>query len=116
MFLKVTGFVLMSANSGTLARIVVPQFAFQSMANVPAIRQRRNMLDGICKEAIEILRNIDVCAGVFAALKKMKPIRQIEAVEQMLAAGTYSVRFAQALLEVTRPEFLVETALKRKPT
>ena len=39
----------------------------------------------------------------------MKPIRQIEAAEQMHAAGTYSVRFAQALLEVTRPELLVET-------
>ncbi len=34
----------------------------------------------------------------------------------MHATGTYSVRFAQAMLEVTRPEFLVETILKRKPT
>jgi hypothetical protein len=84
--------------------------------SVSAIRQRRNMLDGICEEAIEILRNNDVCAGVFAALKKMKPIRQIEAAEQMHAAGTFSVRFAQALFEVTRPEFLAETTLKRKPT
>src|SRR5271167_88651 len=83
--------------------------------SISAIRQRRNMLDGICKEAIEILRNSDVCAGVFAALKKMKPIRQIEAAEQMHAAGTYSVRFAQALLEVTRPESLAETSSKRKP-
>jgi hypothetical protein len=84
--------------------------------SVSAIRQRQNMLDGICEEAIEILRNSDVCAGVFTALKKMKPIRQIEASEQMHAAGTYSVRFAQALLEVTRSEFLVATTLTRKPT
>jgi RepB plasmid partitioning protein/ParB-like nuclease domain len=84
--------------------------------SVSAIRQRRNMLDGVCKEAIEILRNSDICAGVFSALKKMKPIRQIEAAEQMHATGTYSVRFAQALLEVTRPELLVETNVKRKPT
>ena len=84
--------------------------------SVSAIRQRRNMLDGICEEAVEILRNSDVCAGVFAALKKMKPIRQIEAAEQMHATGTYSVRFAQALLEVTRPELLVEEIVKRKPT
>lgn len=84
--------------------------------SVAAIRQRRNMLDGICKEAIEILRNSDVCASVFAILKKMKPIRQIEAAEQMHATGTHSVRFAQALLEVTRPESLIETVVKRKPT
>jgi hypothetical protein len=83
--------------------------------DVTAIRQRRHMLDGICPEAVEILRNSDVTAGAFAALKKMKPVRQIEAAEHMHATGTYSVRFAQALLEVTRPEFLVETPSKRKP-
>jgi RepB plasmid partitioning protein len=82
--------------------------------DVSAIRQRRKMLDGICPEAVEILRNSDVTAGAFVALKKMKPIRQIEAAEHMHATGTYSVRFAQALLEVTHPEFLVETPSQRK--
>src|SRR5579863_6719250 len=76
--------------------------------SVSAIRQRRNMLDGICKEAVEILRNRDVSPAVFAYLKKMKPIRQIEAAEHMRATGTHTVRFAKALLEVTRPEMLVE--------
>lgn len=84
--------------------------------SVSAIKQRRSMLDGICSEAIEILRNSHVSALAFAALKKMKPIRQIEAAEHMHATGTFSVRFAKALLEVTRPEFLVETVSKRKPT
>jgi hypothetical protein len=84
--------------------------------SVSAIRQRRNMLDGICKEAVEILRNRDVSPAVFAYLKKMKPIRQIEAAEHMRATGTHTVRFAKALLEVTRPEMLVEVPSKRKPT
>ena len=84
--------------------------------DVTAIRQRRHMLEGICPEVVEILRNSDVTAGAFGALKKMKAVRQIEAAEHMQATGTYSVRFAQALLEVTRPELLVETASKRKPT
>lgn len=83
--------------------------------SVNAIRQRRTMLEGICAEAIEILRNSHVTAGAFAILKKMKPIRQIEAAEHMRATGTYSVLFAKALLEVTRPEFLAETSSKRKP-
>jgi hypothetical protein len=74
------------------------------------------MLDGICKEAVEILRNRDVSPAVFAYLKKMKPIRQIEAAEHMRATGTHTVRFAKALLEVTRPEMLVEVPSKRKPT
>jgi RepB plasmid partitioning protein len=38
----------------------------------------------------------------------MKPIRQIEAAEHMVASGTYSVKFARALLAVTRPECLLE--------
>ncbi len=80
-----------------------------------AIKQRRTMLEGVCDEAVEILRNNHVTAGAFAVLKKMKPIRQIEAAEHMHATNTYSVRFAKALLEVTRPEFLVETPSKRKP-
>jgi hypothetical protein len=79
-----------------------------------AIKQRRTMLEGVCVEAVEILRNSHVTAGAFAVLKKMKPIRQIEAAEHMHATNTYSVRFAKALLEVTRPEFLVEPS-KRKP-
>jgi hypothetical protein len=84
--------------------------------SVSAIRQRRNMLDGVCKEAVEILRNSDVSPVVFAALKKMKPIRQIEAAEHMHATATYTIRFAKALLEVTRPELLADPPCKRKPT
>jgi hypothetical protein len=84
--------------------------------SVSAIRQQRNMLDGICDEAIEILRNSNVSAAASAALKKMKPIRQIEAAEHMHATGMFSVRFAQALLEVTRLELLVETSSRPKPT
>lgn len=87
-----------------------------SRLGVSAIKQRRNMLDGICEEAVEILRNSNVSAAAFAVLKKMTPIRQIEAAEHMHATGTFSVRFAQALLEVTRPELLVETSPKPKPT
>jgi len=84
--------------------------------SISAIRQRRSMLDGICPEAIEILRNSKVSAAAFAALKKMKPMRQIEAAEHMHATGTYSVRFAKALLEVTRPDSLVDAPTKRTPT
>ena len=40
----------------------------------------------------------------------MKPIRQIEAAEHMVAGGTYTVPFAKALLAVTKPEMLEEQA------
>jgi len=82
--------------------------------NVGSIRKKRDMLDGICPEAVEILRNSPTTADAFAVLKKMKAIRQIEAAEHMVASSTYSVVFAKALLEVTRPEFLAELPTARK--
>lgn len=72
------------------------------------------MLDGICPEVVEILKTRRVTADAFAVLKKMKPFRQIEAAEHMTAAGNYSVKFAKALLAVTRPEFLSEPLLPKQ--
>lgn len=46
------------------------------------------MLNGICPEAVQVLLDKAVSAQVFAILKKKKPIRQIEAAEHMVAAGT----------------------------
>jgi ParB-like chromosome segregation protein Spo0J len=82
--------------------------------NLASVRKKRDMLAGICPEVVEILRNNHVTADAFAVLKKMKPIRQIEAAEHMVASATYSVVFARALLEVTRPELLLEQPSARK--
>ena len=52
------------------------------MAN---IRQKRDLPNGICKEAAEILKNKHVSLGAFSFLRKMKPMRQI-VVAELLAA------------------------------
>jgi hypothetical protein len=44
----------------------------------------------------------------------MKPIRQIEAAEHMVAGGTFTVPFAKALLAVTKSEMLEEQAAADK--
>lgn len=46
--------------------------------------------------------------GVFKFLKKMKPMRQIEAAELLSAASNFSVPNANALLAATPPEMLIE--------
>jgi RepB plasmid partitioning protein len=74
--------------------------------SLEAIRTKRDMLNGICPEAVQILINKQVSPKVFSILRKMKPVRQIEAAEHMVAGGTYTVPFAQALLAVTKPEML----------
>jgi prepilin-type processing-associated H-X9-DG protein len=74
--------------------------------NLDAIRTKRDLLNGICPEAVQILMNKQVSPKVFSILRKMKPIRQIEAAEHMVAGGAYTVPFAKALLAVTKPEML----------
>lgn len=82
--------------------------------SIDSIRTKRDMLNGICPEAVQILLEKSVSAQVFSILRKMKPIRQIEAAEHMVAGGTYTVPFARALLAVTKPEMLEEPPSARK--
>jgi hypothetical protein len=44
----------------------------------------------------------------------MKPVRQIEASEHMVAGGTYTLPFAKALLAVTKPEMLESSGVSSK--
>jgi RepB plasmid partitioning protein/ParB/Sulfiredoxin domain len=76
--------------------------------NVSTIRKKRDVLNGICKEAVEILKARRVAPDAFAALRKMKPVRQIEAAELMVASNMYSGRFASALLAGTRDDMRIE--------
>jgi len=82
--------------------------------NVLDLRRRRDLLDGICREAVFLLRNGNVAMGVFTVLRKMKPARQVEAAEHMIAANTFSITFARALLSVTKAELLVNPIQKSK--
>ena len=74
--------------------------------DVKIIRQKRSLLDGICPEAADILKDRRVAANALAVLRKMKAARQIEAAGLMVAADKFSHRFAQALLVGTRAELL----------
>ncbi len=82
--------------------------------DVEAIRRRRNLLDGICPEAVVLLKERRVSHATFGSLRKMKPLRQIEAAELMVSASNFTSPFAAAILGVTKPELLV-TPPKRPP-
>ena len=82
--------------------------------NITNIHIRRDLLDGICPEAVRLLRDRKVPMGTFEILRKMKPVRQVEAAEHMVAVSTYSITFAKALLAVTKPEMLVKAIPKPK--
>jgi len=76
--------------------------------DIASIRQKRDLLNGICKEASEILKNRHVALGVFGVLRKMKPLRQIEVAELLVTTGNFSVPYSKALFAATPPEMLVE--------
>lgn len=82
--------------------------------DIKNIRVRRDLLNGICPEVVQLLRNKKIAMGVFAVLRKMKAVRQVEAAEHMISGTTYSVAFATALLSVTKPELLVKPTRKPK--
>jgi hypothetical protein len=76
--------------------------------DVATIRQKRDLLNGICKEAAELLKTKHIASNVFPVLRKMKPMRQIEVAELLGTANNFSVPYTKALLAATPPDMLVE--------
>jgi ParB-like chromosome segregation protein Spo0J len=76
--------------------------------DVRAIRRRRIMLTGISPEVVDLLKDKSVNPSTFEVLRKMRPMRQIEAAELMSAAGNYTASYAKALLAATRQVDLVK--------
>src|SRR5689334_24767600 len=70
--------------------------------NIRTIRRKRDLLAGICKEAVELLKDRRISPKSFSTIRKMKPVRQIEVAQLMLASNRYSEAFADALLAGTR--------------
>ena len=61
-----------------------------------------------------MLKERRVSHATFGSLRKMKPLRQIEAAELMISASNFTSPFAAAILGVTKPEMLA-TPPKRAP-
>lgn len=101
-----------------LSHVSEERIASALNVTVASIREKRDLLKGICPEAAELLRNERVSNDAFCALRKMKPVRQIDVVRLMISAKKFSGRFARALLDGTREEFLVPapTTRSRKVT
>ena len=78
-----------------------------------SIRRRFRLLDGICPEVATLLADKPCPMIVFDALKRMKPLRQIEAAELMTGQHNYSTPFVRALLAATADEQLVKAKAAR---
>ena len=72
------------------------------------ITRKMTLLEGICPEAAELLKDQTFSSDISRVLRKMKPTRQVECVELMVSANTITVAYAEAMLVATPTEMLVE--------
>ncbi|MGO4519022.1 plasmid partitioning protein RepB C-terminal domain-containing protein [Dyella sp. 2RAF44] len=83
--------------------------------DVSTVRRRFRMLDGICDEVVELLADGPCPKNVFEVLKKMKPMRQIEATKLMIGQKNYSSGFVKTILAATPDDQLVLKRAKDQP-
>ncbi len=76
--------------------------------DVHSIARKRRLLEGICPEVADILKDKHLGMNTFTELRKMVPLRQIEAAELMVAMNKYTLSYAKSLLAATQPSQLVE--------
>ena len=69
--------------------------------NVRSLSRKVQLLDGICSEAISLLKDKICPMAVFDVLRKMSPLRQVEAAEFLINANNFSVSYASAILAGT---------------
>ncbi len=81
--------------------------------NVSSLQEKTRLLDGICPEAAELLKDKHVSMTGFRVLKKMTSVRQIEAAELMVAMNKYTVSYARSLLAATPLAQLKDSAIPK---
>lgn len=84
--------------------------------DISHIIKKLNLLDGICPEASELLRDQTFSANLGGVLRKLKPTRQVECVELMVSANNITIAYAEALVAATPSNMLVGETKPRKMT
>jgi ParB-like chromosome segregation protein Spo0J len=81
--------------------------------DVASIQRKKRLLDGICPEAVDLLKDKHIALHALWELKKLKPFRQIEAAELMIAMNKYTISYARSLVAATPPSQLVSDKAKK---
>lgn len=83
--------------------------------DLKTLRQKRDLLVGICPEAADILKDKAISAGCFNVLRKMTALRQIEAAELMSTISNYSMTLAKTILAASSTEQLAKPGTRKAP-
>ena len=82
--------------------------------NMSTMKKKITLLDGICPEAAELLKDRQFTPDLSRILRKMKPTRQIACVELMRDANRMTVTYAEGLLATTPIELTVDGQKPKK--
>lgn len=75
--------------------------------NIASIRHKKSLLEGICPEAADLLKDKHVPINTISEMKKLKSVRQIEAAQLMIAMNKYTITYARSLVAATPDRQLV---------
>jgi hypothetical protein len=78
------------------------------------MEKKLTLLDGICSEAADLLKDRQFSVDISRVIRKMKPTRQVECVELMVSADNVTVAYAEALLVATPAELLIDGQKPKK--
>ena len=76
--------------------------------NIASIRKKRDLLQGICSEAGELLKSYPARSETIREMRRVKPIRQIEMAEMMKSFNNFTSGYAKCLVAATSDELLVD--------
>lgn len=93
----------------------VPEARIAKALNIDTstLKHKIRLLDGICREATDLLKDKHVATNTFWSLKQMTAFRQIEVAELMVAMNKYTATYARALLVATPQDQLVNGGKKK---
>jgi len=83
--------------------------------NIDTIKQKRDLLTDICPEAVALLKDRRASAGAIREMKRVKPMRQIEMAELMVASNNYTAVYTKCLVAASPPEQVLETERHKAP-
>jgi len=78
--------------------------------DIGTVKRRAGLLDGISREVASLLEDKACPATTFKTLRRMKPLRQLQAVELMCGQGNFTSAFARAIVAATPQEQLEQGA------
>lgn len=100
--------ILSAVNKG----VSIEQLATALDLSPVTIRRRVALVHGIDPKVVQRLADLPCPGRIFTELRKMKPRRQMEAVELMISQNSFTWPFCQAIVNASAPSDLVKPTKK----